>query len=68
MTRILGYTQRASVPTACDLKLSSELTNSAVDLALKMFMAYQLEVMVLNTKALQSKKLIRWLTKTKKMK
>ena len=32
---VLGYTQRASVPTACDLKLSSELTNSAVDLALK---------------------------------
>ena len=29
------YTQRASVPTACDLKLSSELTNYAVDLALK---------------------------------
>lgn len=32
---VLGYTQRASIPTAFDLKLSSELTNYAIDLALK---------------------------------
>lgn len=32
---VLGYTQRASIPTAFDLKLSSGLTNYALDLALK---------------------------------
>ncbi|MGL5246350.1 MAG: ATP-dependent 6-phosphofructokinase [Mycoplasmoidaceae bacterium] len=32
---VLGYTQRASIPTAFDLKLSSGLTNYAFDLAIK---------------------------------
>ncbi|MGL4616810.1 MAG: ATP-dependent 6-phosphofructokinase [Mycoplasmoidaceae bacterium] len=32
---VLGYTQRASIPTAFDLKLSAGLTNYALDLAIK---------------------------------